>query len=149
MALDARFDKTWMNPSWWNLLVMLPWTIGLMYAISEFRTDRDIAKRQETCQGVITAHEPQNHNRYGFTFSVNGKSYYGWESPRKQELAIGEQVLVYYDPQKPNTNALTKYSELSLDALGPVPMLLFGIGGVALFISIRRRRNRKIGSLPI
>jgi hypothetical protein len=94
------------HPSWWNLLVTLPWSVGLVLLVDSGISDRMIAKRQRTTQGSITAHEPANHNRYGYVFSVNGKSYTGWESPRKDELQIGKQVLVYYDPSDPAKNAL-------------------------------------------
>jgi hypothetical protein len=82
-----------------------------------------------------SAHEPANHNRYGYIFSVDGRSYTGWESPRKDELEIGKQVVVYYDPNDPAKNALTDFGELSIEKFGPIPTLMFGIGGVALVFS--------------
>ena len=96
--VERQTKRTWANPSWWNLLVVLPWTIGTIFLIQEWRVDRDVASREQTTQGVITAHEPSNHNRYGYVFSVNGQSFTGWASPRKDQPEIGKQVLVYYDP---------------------------------------------------
>lgn len=87
-----------------------------------------------------SAHEPANHNRYGYIFSVDGRSYTGWESPRKDELEIGKQVVVYYDPNDPAKNALTDFGELSIEKFGPIPTLMFGIGGVALVIFWTKRR---------
>jgi hypothetical protein len=100
------------------------------------------AQREKITNGTITAHEPANHNRYGYSFSVNGKSYSGWESPRKEEPHVGQQVTVFYDPIDPTKNALTDFTDLETDSLGPVPILLFGIGAVALFIRYRRRRAK-------
>jgi hypothetical protein len=79
-----------------------------------------------------------NHNRYGYSFSANGKSYSGWESPRRAEPRIRQSVTIFYDPLDPTRNALTDFAHLETDSLGPVPMLLFGIGTVALFIRARR-----------
>src|ERR1700683_57890 len=138
---DQRTTRVWSYPSWWNLLVALPWTLGLIFCIHGWKTDDAIAQRQQTTQGVITAHDLANHNQYGYTFYVNGKSYTGWQSPRTNELQVGKQVLVYYDPVDPAKNALTDFDDLSVQRLGPVPLLMFGIGAVAVFIFVRRRKR--------
>ena len=149
--VDSRIgdaERRWANPSWWNLLVVLPWALGAVLFVYEWKVDREVATRQQTTQGVITTHEPANHNRYGYVFSVDGKAFNGWESPKKEELEIGKQVVVYYDPRNPSKNALTDFRELGIESIGPVPMLLFGIGAVALLIKAQRRksRNRKAPS---
>ena len=123
--------------------MVLPWVLGLVFSIHEWRTDSQIAGRQQTASGIVTAHEPANHNRYGYKFEVDGKSYTGWESPTRSELAIGKQVIVFYDPQDPSRNALTDFHDVSTFVLGPVPMLFFGIGAVAAFIFYKRRRSTK------
>jgi hypothetical protein len=122
----------------------VPWIIGILFLVYWWKADREVAVREQTAQGIIVSHEPANHNRYGYTFSVNGKTFNGWETPRKNEPQIGDRVIVYYDPLDPNKNALTDFDDLSLEILGPVPMLLLGIGAVASYIWIRRRRNRRI-----
>ena len=136
-----RTRRTWSRPSWWNLLVVSPWVLGLVFMIHASRIDRQIAERQQTASGIVTAHEPANHNRYGYKFQVDGKLYTGWESPTKAELVIGQQVTVFYDPQDPSKNALTDFHDVSISELGPVPMLLFGIGAVAVYIFYRRRSS--------
>jgi hypothetical protein len=123
------------------MLVALPWVIGLVFSIYVGIADRILAQREKKTQGTIASHEPSNHNRYGYTFSVNSKSYSGWESPRKEEPTVGQQVTVYYDPDDPNRNALTDFRDLSLESFGPTPLLMFGIGAVAVFIR-RQRRGR-------
>jgi Protein of unknown function (DUF3592) len=143
--VDSRMrdaERRWANPSWWNLLVVLPWALGAVLFAYEWRVDREIARRQQTTRGVITTHEPANHNRYGYVFSVDGKTLNGWESPKKEEPEIGKQVVVYYDPKNPSKNALTDFRELGIESIGPVPMLLFGIGAVAWFIKAQRRKSR-------
>ena len=142
--VDQATNK-WENPPWWNLLVALPWTIGVILFVYQWNVDRGIAKREQTTQGVITAHEPANHDRFGYAFNVNGKSFTGWESPGKDQLEVGRPVLVYYDPLNPSNNALTEFGDRGLKTLGPVPMMLFGIGAITWYIFAQRRRNR-IGS---
>ena len=132
--------------------MVLPWSIGLIFSVYSGLTDRAIATRQRTTGGAVTAHEPANHNRYGYFFSVNGKSYVGWESPRKNEFEIGQHVLVFYDPNDPTKNALTDFGDLSLEKFGPIPLLTIGIGTVALVIFWQRRKNLAVakpaGSVP-
>jgi|SRR5215469_10964801 len=84
----------------------------------------DIAKREQTTQGMIIAHEPANHNRYGYVFTVNGKTFNGWAIPLKEDLEIGKQVFVYYDPQDPNENARTDFRESGMNGLVPVLFML-------------------------
>jgi hypothetical protein len=44
------------------------------------------------------------------------------------------------DPQNPSRNSLINFHDESTLSLGPVPMLLFGIGAVGVFIFYRRRK---------
>jgi Protein of unknown function (DUF3592) len=128
--------------------VVLPWALGAIFLIHGWKVDKEIAARQQTTQGVITAHEPANHNRYGYTFFVNGKIFNGWESPMKRELSVGQDVTVYYDPQDPNKNALTDFAELGLSNLGPLPVVFFGIGLLAWYIGWQRRRHKMSPARP-
>jgi hypothetical protein len=140
--MAAQSKHTWENPSWWSLFVVLPWTLGAILSIYQWNVDRGIVRREQTAPGVITAHEPENHNRFGYVFNVNGKSFAGWESPTKDELRIGLSVLVYYDPLDPSKNALTRFEDRALNSMGPVPMMLFGIGAVVWYVLSQRRKNR-------
>jgi hypothetical protein len=138
-AVATRARRAWSYPSWWNLLVVLPWVLGIAFLIQQSRTDRQVAGRQQTTSGTITAYDPGNHNQYGYKFEVAGRGYTGWESPKHDELAVGKEVVVYYDPQNPSRNSLTDFHDLSTTSLGPVPLLLFGIGAVGVFIAYMRR----------
>jgi hypothetical protein len=142
--VERRITRTWANPSWWFLLAVLPWTIGTIFLVHQWLADRGIATRERTTQGVVNAYEPANHNRYEYVFSVNGKSFSGWQSPGPEGLEIGKRVLVYYDPIDPNRNALIEFEDRSTDALGPVPLVLFGIGAVAWYIRTRRVKESNL-----
>jgi hypothetical protein len=145
--LRWRFDKTWSHPSWWNLSIVLPWVLGVGFALHEWATDRMIAQRQRTTDGTINKHEPANHDQYRYSFLVNGKSYNGWAIPRKQGFNVGQQVTVFYDPLDPTKNALSDFADLETESVGPIPLLLAGIGAVALFIR-QRRRARSVQGNP-
>ena len=138
--VKQRLGQRWSYSSWWNLVVVLPWSLGAVLAIHGWMKDGEVAKRERTVLGTITAHQPANHNRYGYTFSLNGQSYSGWETPRKEEPLIGQLVTVYYDPADPTQNALTDFAELKIESLGPLPVLLLGIGGLVFFVLQRGRR---------
>lgn len=148
-AIDNVLEKErdrWTNPSWWNGLIVLPWVIGAIFCITGWWMQRQVAARQLTTTGIVTEHQPSNHNRFGYVFKVGAKSYSGWQSPKADELRIGTVVTVYYDPRDPSTNALTDFNELSVQTFGPVPLMLFGIGGVVIFVFWRRRQARIVAA---
>jgi hypothetical protein len=47
-------------------------------------------------------------------------------------------------PMDIGPNALTDFTDLEVEALGPVPLLLLGIGAIAFFIRRRRRPRHTI-----
>jgi hypothetical protein len=138
-GLAHRLLHGWQRPSWRTLLIAAPLTIGATFCIYGWYADRVVARRQQTTSGTIVAHEPANHDKYGYTFSVNQQTYSGWQMPYDdQQFTVGQVVTVHYDPLDPNNSALVDYYELSDQALGPAPLLVGGLL-VALFISLRRR----------
>jgi hypothetical protein len=98
------------------------------------RHDSDVASRQATTVGQIVAHEPSNHNRYGYTFQVNGHEYTGWETPEKAEPRMGQSVTIYYDARTRDENALTDYSKLN-SAWSAQAWVFFFIAGL-VFLGI-------------
>jgi hypothetical protein len=139
-----QFDKgfeAWRDPSWWYMLATLPWLLGAVLFIHEALVDRSVSKRERTAVGTITAHEPESHNQYRYTFVVNDMSYVGLGHPAKEPAQIGEQVLVYYDSDGPQNNALEGFADLSTDALVPVPAMMFVIGAIATSIWWQRRKK--------
>jgi uncharacterized protein DUF3592 len=114
------------NPYLKYLLVLLPFILGSVVLMSFSHDYSEVASRQQVTAGIIVRHEPSNHNRYGYTFQVNGREYSGWETPLREEPGIGQSVRVYYDPLNPAENALTDYTGRSSRMLGPaVGILIF------------------------
>lgn len=136
-----RIDPTWKNPTRWNLLVVVPWLLGLVSLTYSAVSHHIVAERQQTAQGIVTAHETANHDQYRFAFTVGGQKYDGLGRTDREKLEIGEKVVVYYDPRNPSKNALKSFETLSLEDFGPIPTLLLGIGTVAWIIKSARRRT--------
>ena len=138
------------RPSWLSLLIVLPWVLLGMFLAYRSSLDRTIATRQQTTYGTITAHQPANHSRYGYAFTVGKATYHGWEIPQKREYSIGEHVLVYYDPTDPTKNALTDFSELSAREFGPLVFIVLASGAVEFIIHRRRKgsANPSLGQPP-
>ena len=139
--------EQWKPHSWWQLLITLPWCIGLVLLVHGSIQDRDIAKRQKTATGRITSHEPANHNQYGYVFSVDGRQYSGSEIP-ELDRKIGDTVLVFYDPRNPSRSALSDFSEVADANDGPILFLAIGIGVLAVVIYRRRRTSTGVPPPP-
>jgi hypothetical protein len=137
-----RSLQFWQNPARWAYLILAPWLIGAGFMIYQSRHLDQVATRQRTAEGTIVAHEPQNHDRYGYAFAVNGRAYRGWDSPVNRALTLGERVQVFYDPADPETNALTEFAEASRNAFGPVSLIVFASLGLFGAIFIVRRKAR-------
>jgi hypothetical protein len=149
--LANKTIKAWGRPSWWHLLIALPWTIGLFFFLHSSATDRAIADRERTTYGIVRTNEPANHDRYGYDFVVNGKLYTGWQIPSREEFTIGQRVLVYYDPLDPTKSTLNSYADTAENVQGPVVFCAFGITAVAIFIFVRRRttaQSRRQSNVP-
>jgi hypothetical protein len=137
--------RHWHSKHWAVLVVAVAVTVvSVTFFVYPWYKDRAVAARQQTTSGTIVGHEPANHNRYGYTFSVNQKIYSGWQSPYDDvQFTVGQVVTVYYDPLDPNNSALVDFSELAGRDLGPVPLLIAAIPFIALIEFLRRRTKPK------
>ena len=125
--------------SWWTMLVVSPMIIGIVFGIYMARGNWAIAKRQQTAYGTISAHQPSNHDRYQYTFLADGRPYTGSETRAKNELELGQRVLVYYDPANPAQNALTDFAVFGDRNLIPIPLFLISAAVMAMVIALTRR----------
>jgi hypothetical protein len=117
-----------------------PLPFVLAFFIHTSSADRDVADRQMKTSATIDLHDPLNHDRYGYTFLVDKRSYSGWAYPNdKRDFIIGESIVVFYDPTDPAKNSPTDFHEVSTGDLFLVPFCLMGAIGLPLFIFFRRR----------
>ena len=148
--ITGRSTVSWHRPIWRLLIIAAPLIIAVTFFTYGWYVDRVVARREQTTSGTIVAHEPANHDRYGYTFSVNNQTYSGWQIPRDgDQFAIGQVVTVHYDPLNPNNSALVDFHELSYRAFAPVPLLVAVILYLALLMFERRRvARRSTSSIP-
>jgi hypothetical protein len=126
-------------PSWKYLFLAVPFFLGGSLMIHEFVGDLVTARRQRTTLGTIRTHEPSNHNRYGYQFSVDGRSLSGWDSPHdSEEYVIGERVKVYYDPLDPRRSALEPFEALALGLVGPMAFAFAGSAVIVVMFLVGR-----------
>lgn len=92
--------------------------IGLVFLISSSISDQAITCREQITYGIIRTHVPENHNRFGYQFSLNGKSFAGRQIPTR-DFTIGQSVLVYYDPLDPTKSSLDSFAGATDRILGP------------------------------
>jgi hypothetical protein len=126
-------------------LVLIPSILGAALMLMASQHDKDVASRQAVVVGQIIAHEPSNHNRYGYRFQVGGQEYSGWETPPKAVPKMGQSVTIYYDSRDPSENALTNYPELGGTWLARAWVVLFfgALGSFVIYVVERfaRRHN--------
>ena len=139
--------ESWVNPTWGNLLITLPWGIGILAAVLGWSADQTIAKRERTTIGVITAHKASRSDRFLYTFSVNGKKLEG-SSGADDRLNVGDQSTVFYDPIDPNKSDLRDYKDLALRNFALVPFAVTGIAGITCYIWYARSRNKPTPDTP-
>ena len=132
------------------LIIPAPLIIGVTFFTYGWYADRVVARREQTTSGTIVAHEPANHDRYGYTFSVNNQTYSGWQVPYdRDQFAVGQVVTVHYDPLNPGNSALVDFNELSDRVSGPLILMVAVILFLVLFMFERRRvAQRSTNSTP-
>src|SRR5262245_20465287 len=85
--------------------------VGLLLdysSLHDLNRNHVVTPRQQTITGSLTA-GPVGRNSYRYTFTVGDTEDSEWGTLGGPERKIGQQVLVYYDPQKPAVNALTRF----------------------------------------
>lgn len=142
-SLERTARERWREvPSWWHLLVVWPFVLGIVLAVYESRVDQAIASRQNTTVGLLSSQDPGNHNCFRYSFSVSAKSYSGCQTPRDVNAKPGRQVLVYYDPLDPSVNSLSSFNDRSGSALEFVPIFCVFIGLIVSYICWGRWRGK-------
>jgi len=93
----------------WLTLTALSATVGFL--IINPMQDVQLAKHGLRTTGTVTAIEPENHQIVRYRYSVSGKDYVesghgGRGNPVFANIAIGQTLIVFYDPAKPETSTL-------------------------------------------
>lgn len=93
----------------WLALTTLAAIIGFL--IINPMQDYHLAESGLQTTGIVTAIEPENHQIVRYKYSVSGKDYSGSGhggrgNPAFANITIAQVVIVFYDPQKPETSTL-------------------------------------------
>ena len=128
---------------WWFLILTVPLFIGMVASISSAYQSSEIALRQKTTEGIVTALDPSNYNLCGFTFSFLGRTYEGAGKPPLGSATVGERLIVFFDANHPQTNSLEDFARLSRRQIGMVPLCLVAIFAVVGSVVYARQRQAK------
>lgn len=120
-------------------------------ALRSLRLERRAdSKRQQTAIGIIVGHDPPNHDRYSYRFSINGRQFGGWAYPGDRcDFFIGERIVVYYDPIVPSENSAYDFSLVSPGGVVFIGSLLLASVFLPFFIYFQRRRRKSTAATPI
>lgn len=100
--------------------------------------DWSVSRTQLVAQGVVQSEGRWNHGQtYNYVFYVGPASFRGNSpAPRAGTYEIGQAVPVYYDPRRPERNALTPFSRAP-DLIPTLAAACFAAG--AVWFGLRKR----------
>jgi hypothetical protein len=115
-----------------------------MWLFYSFYSGLQVAGRQQITNGSIDTHDPSNHDRYGYTFSVGKRKFTGWASPGSfRDFHVGETITVYYDPSDPTTNSPSDFHETNPGSSLILSWCLLVAVAIPLSIFLQRRASKK------
>src|SRR5262249_7655125 len=130
-------------------VLMMIASVGLLldYAsLHDLNRNQIVAPRQQTITGSLTA-GPVGRNSYRYTFMVGDTEYSEWGTLEGPERKIGQEVLVYYDPQNPAVNALVRFEysagQRAWDIGVGISVLVFiaALSFVSILVATKARRR--------
>ena len=119
---------------------------------TQYIQHRLAAAREQTTAGVLTAHEPQNHDRYEFSYVIAGQSFKSWHvgtvNCDQGVLAVGNTVTVYYDPRHPDDAHLCSFNGPLKDERDILVLLCVFGGFLALVAKSKARPSKDTVASP-
>lgn len=108
----------------------------------------NLAEHGVEVEGRVVAKEPQNHRFIRYSYAVGGDTYSGAGSagrgnPEFEQLSVGDQVKVFYDPDNPKESILGDPQEQATSITRGVLFLAI-VGPLFALIGLHRK-----GWLPI
>ena len=110
----------------WLLLALVVYALGYV-VFDQARVERLASKGVEIYANV-DAKEPQNHNTIRYSYSVKGKDYKGSGgagngNPALSQIQIGQKLVAYYDPTRPEDSFLG-YPQLRAESQNGLILLM-------------------------
>jgi hypothetical protein len=99
-------------------------------------------------EGVVVKKDPENHQRVYYSYKITERIYFGagragFGNPTFHDLAIGDNVIVFYDPLFPENSVLGNPYELLRNELISVLLVVIIFPLVVLYAL------SKIGVMPM
>jgi hypothetical protein len=93
----------------WVLLTLIGWRAG--HFIFDSSEVSSLVTRGNPVYGMVTTKDRENHGTIGYIYTINGHQYSGTGhdgsgNPDFDEIAVGQQVTVIYDPENPEKSFL-------------------------------------------
>jgi hypothetical protein len=129
--------------SWWSLTLTLPLFIALGGVVPNALRDADVARREKTVEGIVTAYEPSNHNQCRYSFAFDGRLFEGMGSSPTNTATVGQHVTVFFDPNRPEINSLEGFEIAKKRQMGMVPFCGIGICAVVGFVMYSKLRQSR------
>jgi hypothetical protein len=106
-SLTTKAKLVWFS-TWLVILLILLGTLGN----AMLRKQYHLANRSVQATGHVTAKTPELHQRIDYSFEVDHKAHSGFGDVSYRggaafdELQVGDQVEVFYDPENPSISIL-------------------------------------------
>ena len=144
--LKEDYARRWNRPlSWWNLAALAPVLFFLLLSVHSSWKVAQAAARQQTAIGIIDGHDPPNHDRYSYTFTVHGNQWTGWASPNdKRNFFLGQRIVIYFDPIDPSENSAYDFHEANPGGIVFIWLLLTACVGFPFYIYFQRRSRKGV-----
>jgi hypothetical protein len=112
----------------------------MIWGALDWRADLLIAHREKTVSGIVTAHHPEDHDSYDYSYDVGNATYSGRAYLLK--LNIGEPVTVFYEPDHPSKSQVESFSN---PGTRPVPLAIFSALAILVYLRLKSWINRHYG----
>ena len=124
----------------WLALTLVFFAMARWFFGSDLRFSRMTAETT----GFVTEKLPDDHEKIRFRYTLNGADYSGvgatdFGNPSFDDIAIGQKIIVFYDPENP-TSATSGDRRSEGDAnAGPIILVTLLAPGFILVQLIRKR----------
>lgn len=139
-AAALKEAKPWSSLPKRYLILLIPWLYAVIGIVWAFVANQQIALREKTTTGAIVGHDASDRHTSVYVFSMDKNVHTGQEVG-SEHTKIGEQVVVYYDPDDPEKNRLKDFEEEAVGFLGGLSVVLI-LSGAGIFFLLKQRRNR-------
>jgi len=121
--------------------------IAILLTSQNVPTFRRLATRGVEARGIVLELHPEIHATLTYKYQVGGSTFRGqtqpWPpNPPLQQIKVGQEVVIYYDPEHPEVSALGDPHLMLNNEISSV--VLGAIGLPTFLVIVLKYRNFKI-----